>query len=186
MGKLAVFFPGIGYNTDKPLLYYSRKIAAKCGYEVKLLPYGGFPQKIRGDREKMKECYELALLQSREMLSTVSFEMYSEVLLTGKSIGTVVAAAIGAEISSGVKVRQLLYTPLEETFMFPIGEAIAFTGSADPWTGKGKSRIPELCSQNGIPCCVIPDANHSLETEDPLEDLKNLRKIMKQSLAFIS
>lgn len=24
--KLAIFFPGIGYHTDKPLLYYSRKL----------------------------------------------------------------------------------------------------------------------------------------------------------------
>lgn len=26
--KLAVFFPGIGYHCDKPLLYYSRKTGA--------------------------------------------------------------------------------------------------------------------------------------------------------------
>ena len=25
--KLAVIFPGIGYHTDKPLLYYSKKLA---------------------------------------------------------------------------------------------------------------------------------------------------------------
>ena len=31
--KLAVFFPGIGYHCDKPLLYYSRKLAQECGYE---------------------------------------------------------------------------------------------------------------------------------------------------------
>lgn len=24
--KLAILFPGIGYHTDKPLLYYSKKI----------------------------------------------------------------------------------------------------------------------------------------------------------------
>ena len=31
--KAAVFFPGIGYHCDKPLLYYSRKLAQECGYE---------------------------------------------------------------------------------------------------------------------------------------------------------
>ena len=31
--KAAVFFPGIGYHCDKPLLYYSRKLAKECGYE---------------------------------------------------------------------------------------------------------------------------------------------------------
>lgn len=29
--KLVVCFPGIGYHCDKPLLYYSRKLAACAG-----------------------------------------------------------------------------------------------------------------------------------------------------------
>lgn len=32
--KLAVVFPGIGYHVDKPLLFYSKKIAASHGFEV--------------------------------------------------------------------------------------------------------------------------------------------------------
>ena len=31
--KLAVYFPGVGYHCDKPLLYYARKIAAACGFD---------------------------------------------------------------------------------------------------------------------------------------------------------
>ena len=27
MSKLAVIFPGIGYHTDKPLLYFGKKLA---------------------------------------------------------------------------------------------------------------------------------------------------------------
>ena len=37
--KLAVFFPGIGYHNDKPLLYYSRKLAAELGFEVIEITY---------------------------------------------------------------------------------------------------------------------------------------------------
>ena len=33
MKKLAIFFPGIGYHCDKPLLYYARKLTQECGYE---------------------------------------------------------------------------------------------------------------------------------------------------------
>ena len=29
--KIAVVFPGVGYHADKPLLYYSRKLAAQYG-----------------------------------------------------------------------------------------------------------------------------------------------------------
>lgn len=36
MKKLAVFFPGIGYHCDKPLLYYSRKMAEQNGYDERI------------------------------------------------------------------------------------------------------------------------------------------------------
>ena len=38
--KIAVFFPGIGYHCDKPLLYYARKLVQECGCEkIVLLDY---------------------------------------------------------------------------------------------------------------------------------------------------
>lgn len=37
--KLAVFFPGIGYHSDKPLLYYSSKIAQELGYDIIQVAY---------------------------------------------------------------------------------------------------------------------------------------------------
>lgn len=33
MKKLAVFFPGIGYTVDKPLMHYSRRLAAEAGFQ---------------------------------------------------------------------------------------------------------------------------------------------------------
>ena len=43
MKKAAVLFPGIGYSVDRPLLYYSGKMALSRGYEVIRVPYTGFP-----------------------------------------------------------------------------------------------------------------------------------------------
>ncbi len=183
MSKLALVFPGIGYTVDKPLLYFSRKIAAENGYEMKLLPYSGFPAKILGDREKMMESYRIALTQSREMLSDVEFTDYDELLFIGKSIGTAVAAQLAAEIPQ--QVHLLLYTPLEDTFLFPLRDAIVFTGLADPWVGRENSRIPQLCEERGTPCHVIPGANHSLETGDAQTDLRNLQEIMEETEQFI-
>ena len=52
--KAAVFFPGIGYHCDKPLLYYSRKLAQECGYEETIaLSYTYDGGNIRGNEEKM-------------------------------------------------------------------------------------------------------------------------------------
>lgn len=184
MKKLAVLFPGIGYTVHKPLLYYSARIAAGLGYEIRPLPYTGFPQKVKGDRKKMEESCKIARKQARQMLSDLKPEAFDSLLFIGKSIGTVVAAEFAAEYESD-RIALLLYTPLEETFRFPLGRALVFTGSGDPWVGKEASRIPELCQQKDIPCFVIPDANHSLETDDPQRDLLQLQKIMDETERFI-
>ena len=181
--KIAVFFPGIGYTLDKPLLYYSRKLIASAGYDIRLLPYTGFPEKILGDRGKMKESYRIALEQTKDMLSDVNFRAYDDILFVGKSIGTAVATEYAAQIQK--QVRFVLYTPLEETFLFPIGDGIVFTGLDDPWVGKENSKIGAMCSENDIPCTLIPAGNHSLETGNVQVDIENLQMIMNKTKEFL-
>ena len=54
MKRLAVFFPGVGYTPDKPLLYHSRRIAEALGFDVLTLTFSGFPKKIKGD--ELRSC----------------------------------------------------------------------------------------------------------------------------------
>ena len=185
MSRLAVVIPGIGYTADKPLLYFSRKLAERAGYEIRTIPFHGFPKKAKGDAEKLRVSCELACEQAAEHLRNIDLGQYDVVLFIGKSIGTIAAADIAAHRGPAAPVRFILYTPLEETFSYSFSDAVVFTGSSDPWTGSKKSRIAELCAQSGIPCFVIPDANHSLETSDPLGDLQNLQHIMTQTDSFI-
>lgn len=197
--KLAVFFPGIGYTVDKPLLYYSRKIAAQQGYEIRLLPYQGFPSKIQGDAGRMRESFRIAMEQTMEMLAGTELETYDELLFVGKSIGTIVAAKLASDMSLQDRTRFVLYTPLEETFQFCdhtakadrtgnldySAKAVVFTGTDDPWVGRGESQIPACAAQSGYPCFQIADANHSLETGDVGRDIENLRMIMEETARFI-
>ena len=183
MKRLAVFFPGIGYTVDKPLMHYSRRLAEQHGFEIRLLPYSGFPKKVKGDKGKMQESYKIALKQAKEMLSDIDFEDYDDILFVGKSIGTIVAAKIASKSSAQKQIRFILYTPLEETFSFSVGPSIVFTGSSDPWVEDGS--ISALCQERGIPCFIIPNANHSLETTNPLQDIRNLHIIMSETESFI-
>ena len=160
MNNLAIIFPGIGYTADKPLLYFSRRLAAAAGYDVLPLTYGGFPPKSIGDADRMAESVRIAFEQTVELLS-------------------------GIDLASRDRIRLVLYTPLEQTFSFAFGEAIVFTGTDDPWVGKSESRISALCAGRGIPCRVIPDANHSLETKDPMKDVAQLNEILNMTDAFI-
>ena len=59
--KIAVLFPGIGYHTDKPLLYYSRKLAMERGYEIAEVKYGELPVNVKGNAKKMLEAFNKAL-----------------------------------------------------------------------------------------------------------------------------
>ena len=69
MKKLAVFFPGIGYTADKPLMYFSRRIAAAHGFYILIMDYKGFPPKIMGDRGRMEQSFRIAQEQAEDKLS---------------------------------------------------------------------------------------------------------------------
>ena len=159
MSKIAVLFPGIGYTCDKPLLYYSAKLAAEKGFEVVRVPYGNFPSNVKGNAEKMYQSFVSAREQSEdilkdvdwgsydeivffsksveEILKDVDWSSYDEIVFFSKSVGTVVALSYASE--HGIDARQVLYTPLKETFKFPVAAAGAAEGSADA-SDAGKSR----------------------------------------------
>lgn len=188
MKKLAVFFPGIGYTLEKPLLYYSRKLAKQHGYEIKTVPYENLPEMIRGNREKMEEAFKLALGQTREALEDVELRSYDEVLFVGKSIGSIVAAKLAQE-EGAVPIRLLLYTPLEDTFSFGLSGdgpgVLVFSGTEDPWVGGKDSRIARKCYEKHIRCISLDGANHSLETGDVLQDLEYLKLVMQMTDKFL-
>ncbi len=128
---------------------------------------------------------KIALSQSQSMLADLDFHDYGEIVLIGKSVGTIVAAAIASQNEENEKIRFVLYTPLEDTFSFPLGDAVVFTGTGDPWVGKKHSRIPEMCQERGISCYVYPKANHSLETGNIWTDVDNMKQIMERTESFM-
>ena len=84
--KLAVIFPGIGYHADKPLLYYSKKLAKNYGFEIVEVPYGNFPKGVKGSPDKMKEAFFAAVKQTEEILKDVDFASCDKLLFISKSI----------------------------------------------------------------------------------------------------
>ncbi len=67
------------------------------------------------------------------MLQNIPIHADTELLLIGKSIGTIAAAQLATELDA--PIRQIWYTPLEVTFA--IGSKspyIAFLGEDDPWS----------------------------------------------------
>ena len=183
MKKIAVLFPGIGYTCEKPLLYYSAKLAAEADFEVVRVPYGNFPPNVKGDASKMYRCFLSAREQSEDILRDVNWEQYDDIVFFSKSVGTAVALSYAS--GHGLKARQVLYTPLEETFRLPLNpeETIAFHGTGDPWAST--EEIVRVCGEKGIPLYLTKKANHSLERGIVKKDLKTIRRVMRTVEEFV-
>jgi len=92
--KLAIVFPGAGYHCDKPLLYYSKKIAKNKDYEIIEADYDfrEFVKNIKEDAEATQKALEFGLERVTEQLKGVEFNTYDRVVFIGKSIGTAISA----------------------------------------------------------------------------------------------
>lgn len=182
MSKIAVYFPGIGYHCDKPLLYYSRHIACKLGYEdSRNVNYTYKAGNIRGNDEKMKEAYEILFSQAEAALADIVWAEYDDVLFVSKSIGTILAASY-AKKHELTCVKHILYTPLARTFFFEPRNAVGFIGTADPWSNIDE--IVRLAKTNHLPLSVYEGCNHSLECDDTLRNIEILKDVMQKTADF--
>ena len=179
--KVAVLFPGIGYHTDKPLLYYSKKLARERGYEIIEIKYGELPSGVKGDPDKMIEAFHKALQYATEQLTAVEFNTYNEVLFISKSVGTAVAAAYAKQYN--INARQIYYTPVAESFDAIGQEGIVFHGTADPWAETDK--IQAECEKRGLSLYLTKNANHSMETGNVEKDLEIMKDIMEKTAAYM-
>ena len=76
-----------------------------------------------------------------------------------------------------------MYTPLEQTFMFEHDDAIAFIGTADPWSDVKK--VIASSKNQAVPIYVYEDANHSLEKENILQNIDILKNVMEKTQKYL-
>ena len=182
--KTAVIFPGIGYHTDKPLLYYSAKLAASYGYEIVRIVYPACDVNLKeASTEQVRAFVDECKSVVRKALRDIPFHEGDDILFISKSIGTAIAAAYDAEVEQ--TVRHIYFTPLTDTFFYTAEKSgIAFNGTRDPWADS--TRVKKLCKEKDIPLKTFEGANHSLETGDAVTDIDNLRKVMKAVDKYIA
>lgn len=152
--KIAILFPGIGYHCDKPLLYYSGKLAAQYQYEVIKVPYTNLSRSI-------PEAFADACSQTENYLKNINWSQYEDILFISKSIGTAVAAAYAQK--HDIRCRNIYYTPLAQTFDFAPQFGLVFHGTRDSWAETAV--IEKKCQEHRLPLSIIENVNHSLELE---------------------
>ena len=174
--KLMVLFPGIGYTCDRPLLYYTGRMAEKLGYKVIRISYRDLPKDAKSNSEKISQCETLAVTQAVQELRQIQFSAFSDIVFVCKSIGA--NAAPQAAYRLKIEPRYVFLTPLETAFDTTLPSCIAFHGTSDPRARTDSIRC--LCKDAGIPLTEYPDANHSLETGDFEKDLDTVRDVVNR------
>lgn len=185
MRKIAVIFPGVGYTKDRPLLYYSGKQAALCGYELHHIDFSG----ISWSKEKLKDRHfllrtlERCLAITEDALAGIAYQPEDELLFISKSIGTVVATAYAKK--KQIYARQICFSPLEmiEDYITE-GNGILFYGNDDPYADH--KAIEKTGSRKNLEMHCINGGNHSLETGDPCKDIDNLKEVILQVRCSLS
>lgn len=174
--KLAVFFPGVGYNCDKPLLYYTKKLAKEHGFQILDISYGEFPKV--DIKKNLELIFSQALEAAKRQLEKVDFSEYETVLLVSKSVGTAVAATYQKDMIKGkeTSIYNVYMTPVTASLKMLTGEGIIFSGTGDDWVQEGE--VERWCDEHNYPLHSIEDANHSMETGDTIRDLGILKNCM--------
>lgn len=176
--KIAVFFPGIGYRFERPLLRETMAIAEKRGYEILCVDYNGFD----GDaKHNLDAAVETAVNQTERILDGKDWSKFDGILFVGKSIGTSVAAIYAHR--HRINCMKILLTPIPQTFSVEIENAIAFYGTSDPWISR--NQVEDGCRKNSIPLSIFDGANHSLICGDESKDRKTLDEVLKEINRFI-
>lgn len=179
--KLVVVFPGVGYQVDRPLLYYARKLFCSEAFEVKTVEYGKLPKVEKLQPETIDHAIDKGIAQTQHFFSTLCFSKYEKIIFISKSIGTAIASRVCAQ--QGIEAIHICFTPLAQTFDYPIKKAVVFHGTNDPWAKT--EQIKSLCKAQALPIFLTEGANHSLEKEDVLENIEILYRTMAHISAFL-
>lgn len=179
--KLCLVFPGIGYHSDKPLIYYSKKIAKENNYSIIEIHYKGFEGDILNHKDDRQNAIQLGISQADQVLKSIDFSDYDEILALAKSIGTTIALACMDKMD--IKGKAVLYTPIEETFAYNVSNAVIFHGMNDPWLDNN-TYSEQIEKQNWIHY-EYDQCNHSMETNHAIMDLTICKDIMTKTQKFI-
>ena len=172
--RMALILPGLGYHSDKPLLYYAKKLFSKRGYEIKEITYRSLPEWTKDNLDVMGK---IVTDQAKKAFDQMDVQSYEEIVFISKSIGSIAACRLIHEWKKDWK--HICFTPVEVTIpLLESGETIIFSGTSDPFVDC--SKLKQACNEKGIPLYQMDGGNHSLETGDIIRDIKELGKIMKK------
>lgn len=137
--KLAVYFPGVGYHCDKPLLYYARKVAAACNFDQHItLSYTTQIRDLLGNPANMEAAFlELYAQAEATLTRTAAFSLQA---------GSSLAQADSFSRQSVFSLPQIDSRPLHSDGDFCCDEILFISKSV------GTAIAARYAREHNIPC----------------------------------
>lgn len=181
---LLIVFPGGGYPSFGPILYYPTNLYLDKNFDVLSLEYNFKKFNYEGDRDLFLR--ELGLFIFEKINTEYK---YSEIHLLAKSIGTNIIAESYELIDEAVKAnikKIILLTPVwtQENVLKKLvqlgNKSFHVIGTADKLYDKN---VETILKEKHIEFLTISNADHGLDTKDDIEQsiltLVNLVKSIK-------
>lgn len=187
--RLGLFFPGLHYSNDMPLLYYTAHALLYRNTDVLQLradytaaPFRSLqgPERVRRISQDAEAIYQAGLKQRD----------YQQVVLVGKSIGTLGMAHLintnpNLASSLAIWLTPLFYQPdLIEAISACKNNSLVVAGTGDSiYDPAAAERIQK---EGGMELILIDSADHSLELDgDLFRSLQSVQDVMRAVDGFL-
>lgn len=187
---LALVFPGLGYTSQMPVLYYPARVLELTGADVLRIDYA---YNLRSEYETLSFAGKMQWLFTDVTAAfqiALSQRSYAKITLVGKSLGTLAMGHILTHGDFSHSLQCVWLTPLlrNERLRDQIKKvphkAFFVIGTADPFYDAGL--LKELETSTSGKSVIIPGADHGLEIHaDMGRSLQALREWVKKLEIFL-
>ncbi len=185
---LAVVFPGLGYNADMPLLYYTTEVLIKQGMDVLQLRYNYQTDSFQSLNQEAQS-QKIITDCSAAYAAVRKQRNYTRMTLVGKSLGTLPLGHLLArqpelESTSFIWLTPLFNNEYLRKQITPIKHRALFViGTKD--LHYNTDVLNDVESKTGGESLVIEGANHSLEVENVAESVSVMQQYVRKLSAFL-
>jgi hypothetical protein len=185
---LAIVSPGLGYNADMPLLYYTTRVLTRQGADVLQLLYNYQSEAFQSLSQEAQYQTIIADYSAAYNAATTQ-RTYSRITLVGKSLGTL---ALGHLLTQQPKLKTASFIWLTPLFnnnllrqqiasvkhrgLFVIGTKDAHYSA---------ETLEETKTKTGGESFVVEGANHSLEVEEVTGSTNILQQYVSKLSSFL-
>jgi len=185
--NLAIFLPGAGYTTQRPLFHYSEAIFLNKNFDVLQVNYQ-YNDKIY-DEFSMEELSEAIRFDVKAVIDKVLKDTsYENFYIIGKSLGTI---AMSSELKRDVfkEAKAIWLTPLLqrddvfEAMLSSENKGLCFIGDNDRCYIE--ERYNQLLKKPTIKSRLFKNVNHGMEYEnDPVGSVDVLKNVINDINKF--